>query len=166
MAFDMDQTAVAQHSHGRLTTEGFGNYVASAKKAFVEVVPVLLEQGVKVGIATHSDSVEYVGDVAKGTHLVGDDLVNALLKALFPEHIASQLFVVAYNPRRRGDTDNPGKTHHIKRFAAHFDVATQDILLFDDDEQNITATSKLCSCVQVDPQVGFEYSNLQAPPKI
>eukprot|EP01060_Flectonema_neradi_P005135 TRINITY_DN13409_c0_g1_i1.p1 TRINITY_DN13409_c0_g1~~TRINITY_DN13409_c0_g1_i1.p1 ORF type:complete len:210 (+),score=32.17 TRINITY_DN13409_c0_g1_i1:84-632(+) len=160
VAFDMDQTAVRAHSMGRLRKDEFEGYAKMVSNDFMEVVPVLLEEGFKLAIATHSDVIEYVGDIKPVSHLLGEHLVDRLLSELFPSHVKDNFFVVAYNPRRRLDTTNLGKTYHIHKISDHYKVPHSQIILFDDDEDNIIQTRGLCTAIPVEPKVGFVYSNL------
>ena len=89
VAFDMDQTAVAQHSRGRLRRTSLDAYLGRAVPDFVRLVPLLQEAGIGVGIATHSDEAEYDGRwVRPETHVLGSELARALLERSFEPAVA------------------------------------------------------------------------------
>ena len=160
IAFDMDQTAVRAHSMGQLKKEDFNKYADKASDDFLEIIPILIKEGFKIAIATHSDEVEYGDEIHPRTHLLGYHLVDKLLSQLFPIEIKDQFFIVAYNPRRRQDDVNLGKTYHVNKISLHYNVLQREVILFDDDEDNISQTGHLCTSIPVNPDVGFVYFDL------
>jgi hypothetical protein len=131
VVFDMDQTAVAAHSRGRLerAEPAFSTFLNCATADFVGLIPRLFAAGINMAIATHSDAAEYgVVDqhVQPQTHILGEELARALVDHLFPTEMSRFLFIVAYNPRHQGAEglleDNRIKRHHMRVLKHHFQV--------------------------------------------
>src|SRR3569832_1535605 len=61
VTFDMDQTAVAMHSRGRLSRTKLDHYLDLATPDFVQLIPRLHREGFGLCIATHSDEAEFGG---------------------------------------------------------------------------------------------------------
>jgi hypothetical protein len=173
VVFDMDQTAVAAHSRGRLerSEPAFSTFLNSATADFVRLIPRLFAQGgVNMAIATHSDTAEYgVVDqqVVPETHILGEELARALVDHHFPAEMSSFIFIVAYNPRHRGAEglleDNRIKRHHMRVLTNHFQIQDPaDILFFDDVQHVVEDCRETCGvrAVLVDPEVGFQLSDL------
>ena len=143
VAFDMDLTAVARHSRGRLRRVDLQHeYLDYAVPPFVELVPALHAAGIHVAITTHSDEAEFQcipnsRSIHRSTHILGHELVQALLQRHVPDsNVRRDIFIVAYNPRVREDTSRkyPHKRFHMERVRQHFaDLEhAHDILLLDD----------------------------------
>ena len=164
--FDMDQTAVAMHSRGRMKR---GNdllvYMEKATDAFKTLVPLMHKDGIQLAIATHSDEQEYGCIVQPATHILGEELARAMLEHTFTAEVASTFFVVAYNPRVQGtknDEQNKIKRFHFRKIMEHFEAKPEEILFFDDvktvvDDCNDHIGIK---AIQVDESVGFQYGDL------
>ncbi|CAM9292436.1 unnamed protein product [Choristocarpus tenellus] len=162
-AFDMDQCLVAQHSRGRMTHQNLPKFLAKVTPDFLIAVPILIEEGLNVAVATHSDRAEYnwLQGRTPRTHLLGEDLVWAVLNACFP-HRAASFFVVAYNPRARSwfpREENRGKRLHVRLIAEHYGVDASEVILFDDDQDNVSLSQGF-RAVKVNPAVGFRISDL------
>lgn len=71
VAFDMDLTAVAMHSRGRLRRDKLNHYLEQATSDFVRLIPALFAEGFSLAIATHSDEAEFGNDVKRETHILG-----------------------------------------------------------------------------------------------
>ena len=65
VSFDMDLTAVARHSRGRLKRgDDLKEYLSHATDAFQALVPALHQHGFHyLSIASHSDEAEFGGEV-------------------------------------------------------------------------------------------------------
>ena len=119
VAFDMDQCVVASHSRGKLSREELPSYLAKITPDFVDLVPLLISRGVKLSIATHSDSAEYSGSVAPSTHIMGEELARSVLANAVPS-LAEHFGIVAYNPYVRHHAllflmpNMLAKKHHIR----------------------------------------------------
>jgi len=159
VVFDMDQCMVARHSWGRLRREAadLGDFLSRVTPDFALLARAVHARGGRLAVATHSDSAEYASPfVSRDTHIMGEDLVRAVLAHAVPD-IQHAFHVVAYNPRVRGVTD-PSDAHkkkHIREIAAHYGVATSACLLYDDDEGNCADTGRMFATVRVDPRVGL-----------
>eukprot|EP00667_Euglena_gracilis_P019367 EG_transcript_20747 len=174
VAFDMDQTLVCRHSQGRLRCGDVPAYVAAASPDAVALILELHARGIRLAIATHSDTAEYgkTRDAVTGaptspeTHRLGDDLASAVLQALFPPALAAAVHVVAFNPGARGVTDAADnyKRYHVRRIAEHFGVPPTAVLLFDDDEDNCQHTEEGFSACRVLPERGFRFQDLRPAP--
>jgi hypothetical protein len=171
VVFDMDQTAVAAHSRGCLERAELSTFLNHATADFKSLVPRLFAAGYCMAIATHSDVAEYgvknEGFVQPETHILGEELARALLDHHFPANVARAFFIVAYNPRHRGPEGelevNRIKRHHMRMLTNHFQVqAAADILFFDDTPHVVDDCRESCGvrAVQVDPEVGFQLSDL------
>lgn len=55
VAFDMDRTLVSQHSGGCVSSSSVDEFAESMTKACRQLIPYLLEQGLKVAVATFAD---------------------------------------------------------------------------------------------------------------
>lgn len=140
--FDMDQTAVAAHSRGRLRRGGLAQetYINRATRAFVELVPALHRNGFGLAIATHSDEHEYSENVRPETHILGSALARAVLEHHFEPDVSSAFYVVAYNPRARGTMDDEKhkiKRHHMRLILDRFGVDPHEIVFWDDVPRNV-----------------------------
>ena len=152
VAFDMDFTAVARHSRGRLRRDCLQHeYLDYAVPPFVALVPALHAAGIHVAITTHSDEAEFDsnnnnnnnnnGGIRHSTHILGHELVQALLQRHVPDpDVRRDILIVAYNPRVREEShDYPHKRFHMHRVRQHFadldenhEDAAPQILLLDD----------------------------------
>lgn len=159
--FDMDLTAVAAHSQGCLLRSNLDDYLRQATPDFLALVPHLYAAGFGLAVATHSDEAEYGGHVQPATHILGEELVRALLNYHFATPIASAFFVVAYNPRVRKAV-NPNdliKRYHMRQILQHFDtVSPQQVVFFDDIEETVRDCCDYCNvrAIQVDNRIGFQ----------
>ena len=147
VVFDMDLTAVAQHSRGCLLRINLQDYLDNATPAFKALVPVLYENNFQIAIATHSDEAEFSGDIQPSgnsydlgsiwrklsntwrklsnsdiqpsTHILGHELATCLIENHFDSSICNAIKIVAYNPRVH-PTDDPEvkEKNKIKRY--HF----------------------------------------------
>jgi hypothetical protein len=189
VVFDLDLTAVAAHSHGRLQRTMQSEYVNKASPDFVALVPPLVSEGIGVAIATHSDSNEYRGSIARDSHILGCELAAAVLNHCFPYLCASQdgtamiegsaatgdeagaqmqvgvFRVVGYNPRvrRGGELDcNKAKRYHMRALMQHFGCTPSEVLFFDDLEENVADCLSIgVKAVRVNPETGFKISDLE-----
>jgi beta-phosphoglucomutase-like phosphatase (HAD superfamily) len=78
VVFDMDQTAVAAHSRGRLerSEPEFSTFLNHATPDFLSLIPRLFAANISMAIATHSDAAEYGVidvEVQLETHVLGED---------------------------------------------------------------------------------------------
>jgi hypothetical protein len=147
IAFDMDQTAVAMHSRGKLRREELDEYIAKATPAFMKLVPALHAHKLYLAIATHSDEAEFGGEIQPETHILGKELATALVNQAFSEDIASSFFVVAYNPRWHAEgqkEENKIKRYHMKELQRHFEVEAKDILFLDDTPSVVEDCIQTC----------------------
>lgn len=165
VAFDMDQTAVAMLSRGRLRRNDLQFYISKASPAFSELIPALFDHGFGPAIATHSDEAEFSGDVKRETHILGSELAKALVDTTFPAPIARSFFIVAYNPRWHFDgmeENKKIKRHHMEEIKSHFGVDAKEILFFDDTEIVVEDCNKTCGVrtIAVDPSEAFQLSDL------
>jgi len=136
----------------------------------VELVPALHRWGFRLAIATHSDEAEFGGPVGPETHILGSELANALLGECFDPEVASDFFVVAYNPRVRlkDGKDEKDKEHnllkrnHMRRIQQHFGVRADEILFFDDTPSVVKDCTETCGVrtVEVNPRIGFQLSDV------
>ena len=64
VAFDLDQTLVAAHSHASMRRDRLRpDYIDKVSRDFLRVVPVLRAAGVDLAVATHSDVLEHTSQV-------------------------------------------------------------------------------------------------------
>jgi hypothetical protein len=165
VAFDMDQTAVAVHSRGQLRRDQLHNYLDKAVTPFLRVVPALHAAGYCLAMATHSDEAEF--DATKGitpeTHILGHELAMALLQRYFSSDVVAAFFIVAYNPRVRGDTDeNRVKRYHMRQLQAHFGIDDASRILFFDDTPGVVEDCRdHCGtqAVLVNAETGLQWSD-------
>ena len=139
VVFDMDNCLVNAHSMGRLRRDRLSSFLDSVTPDFVCAAVELHRCGIKLAIATHSDSAEY-GTFFRSpdTHIMGEELVNAVLSNTLPS-IMETFKVVAYNPtvRRNGRPEDQNKRKHMREIARHYGVDTRRCILFDDDINNV-----------------------------
>jgi len=166
VAFDMDQCLVAQHSRGRLSKENLSGFLSRVTPDFVKLVPELDRRGVKLAVCTHSDKAEYNAFVKPETHVLGEDLVEEVLRASVPQQ-AARFFVVAYNPQVRYNLLLPffphmiGKKLHVRECVKHYGLSgPASVMLFDDDDVNVGVTEG-CVALKVDPGTGFSLRALK-----
>jgi hypothetical protein len=163
VSFDMDLTAVRQHSRGRLKRGApLSGYLKQATPDFLELVPHLHDRGFQLSISTHSDEAEYNMVVRKETHILGDELATTLLTTHFEPAVASAFYVVAYNPRVRKE-NFPYKRFHMQRIMEHYEISDPaQIVFFDDDKGNVKDSNDTCGvkAILVDPKQGFRLDDL------
>ena len=164
VAFDMDQTIVAQHSWGQMKRHGdaLSNFFGKITPAFALLARRLHSAGFKLAVATHSDAAEYnLLYRRKEDYVIGAELVESLLASAVPE-LAEEFYIVAYNPmsRRNFDPKEAHKNYHVHHIAAHFGVDTKEVLLFDDDEGNIADTDNLFMAMKVNPGRGLSLPDI------
>lgn len=72
VAFDMDRTLVSQHSGGAVSSNGVDEFAESMTRACRLLIPYLLDQGVKVAVATFADDLyaSYSRNSIAGVELV------------------------------------------------------------------------------------------------
>jgi hypothetical protein len=165
VTFDMDLTAVAMHSRGRLRRDELDEYLSHATQAFQALVPVLYKHGFKLSIATHSDEDEFGGKIQPATHILGKELATSLVQRWFSSEIASSFCILAYNPRVHPDDapeDNKIKRYHVRKLREHFEVKPSEILFFDDTEAVVEDCRDTCGVLafSVNPQCGFRLQDL------
>jgi hypothetical protein len=163
--FDMDYTAVVDHSWGRLRRDCMDVYLDRATPDFLALVPLLHEAGIGLAIATHSDAAEYSETVTPETHILGTALAQALVDRHFSTEIAEAFYIIAYNPRVRRVTDERDliKRHHMRMIFEHFSVQKPEgIVFFDDIEKTVRDCVDYCKvrAIQVDETVGFQFRDL------
>jgi hypothetical protein len=170
IVFDMDQTAVAMHSRGSLQRKDLPDYLKQATRDFQRLVPQLHQHGFHLAIATHSDEAEFETDrraseIDRETHIMGKELATKLVEYCFSSPIASSFFIVAYNPRVRGQNQDPLnciKRHHMREIQQHFSVSGAEILFFDDTVEVVKdcASQFGVQALLVDPDKGFRLGDL------
>lgn len=166
VVFDMDQTAVAAHSRGRLLRKDLQGFIDKATPAFRSLVPQLLHNGFSVAIATHSDEAEFSRPgIDRSTHILGKELATSMINGVFDKHQADSIFVVAYNPRFRSDghlEENKVKRFHFRALQKHYaGVVNEEMVFFDDTPIVIEDCSTLgIRSILVDRSVGFQLSDL------
>jgi acetyl esterase/lipase len=160
--FDMDQCMVAMHSMGRLRRDNFHVFVSKTSNDFIIFARALHSAGVKLAVATHSDSVEYNALLRPRTqYIIGEELVEKLLKAVLPE-ISEYFKIVAYNPTVQGDrkAENGHKKKHVREISTFYGVKQSECILFDDDEGNVKDTDNLFKAFAVDRSQGFRLNSI------
>jgi hypothetical protein len=148
--FDMDQTAVACHSQGRLLRSALPDYLRHTTLAFQRFVPLLYHHGMHLAMATHSDASEYNDDeIRVETHIVGDELARAVVQHCCrnDESMMLAFCIVAYNPRCHADGHD--ELHRVKRYHMQviqnrFGVKPHEMLLLDDTEEAIEDCRTYC----------------------
>jgi hypothetical protein len=162
--FDMDQTAVAAHSHGRLKRGApLEHYLSRVSPDFQALVPLLHRHQIHLAIATHSDELEYGGHVQPTTHILGTELAQTMIRATFPPDIADAFFVVAYNPRvRKAEEEYAFKRYHMREIQRHFGVQLHELLFFDDVPSIVEDCQQTCGVIAVcvHAHVGFRLDDL------
>lgn len=167
VVFDLDLTAVAQHSCGSLLRSKLEGYLDAATPGFRALVPLLHARGFSLAIATHSDEAEFDGDIRPETHIVGAELATCLVEKLFPPDTAESFFTVAYNPRVHPEERNKEeylvKRYHMREIMKHFQVQQSEILFFDDTPHVVEDCITTCGVVNsflVNPNHGFRLKDL------
>lgn len=90
VAFDMDQTMVAAHSHARMSKARVQeDFVARVSPDFVKLAPLLAQRGIHLAVATHSDRREHT-DAVRCARLHNGGWVSGLIVGtsarLHPRH--------------------------------------------------------------------------------
>lgn len=167
VAFDMDQTAVAQHSHGRLKRgQPLEQYLDRTTPCFKALVPQLHSHGIGLCIATLSDEAEFGGLVQPTTHILGSELARAVVERNFDPSVAAAFLIVAYNPKARGRDGqmehNRIKRCHMRTIQQHFQVDPESIVFLDDTPQVVDDCRNHCGvrAILVDGRTGFQLSDL------
>lgn len=165
VAFDMDQTAVAVHSMGRLERKRLDWFLDKTTDDFKQIVPLLHRNGFSLAMATHSDKAEYHGKIQPSTHIIGDELVDTLLKRWFDPSIVADFFVIAYNPTAHPEgklSENRIKRRHMREIEQRYGVRSDEILFFEDTRPIAVDCRKTCGVwtADVDPRKGFRLSDL------
>jgi hypothetical protein len=168
VVFDMDNTAVAQHSRGSLLRSELNGYLDMATPDFRSLTPLLHKNGFSLAIATHSDEAEFNGEIQPRTHILGAELATSLLQKHFSPEIVASFFIVAYNPRVHPEDDSNKDTNLIKRYhmrciVEHFQIQPKEILFFDDTHhvvEDCISTCKVIHSFLVDPHHGFRLTDL------
>ena len=159
--FDMDQCMVAMHSMGRLKRSNLHVFVGKTSDDFIIFARALHKAGVKLAVATHSDSAEYNSLLRPRTqYIIGEELVEKLLAAVLPE-ISECFKIVAYNPTAQGDNtaENAHKKKHLREISTFYGVQQSECILFDDDEGNVRDTDNLFRAFSVDWRHGFRLNS-------
>jgi acetyl esterase/lipase len=160
--FDMDQCMVAMHSMGRLRRDNFLVFVSKTSDDFIIFARALHLAGVKLAVATHSDSAEYNALLRPRTeYIIGEELVEKLLEAVLPE-ISDYFKIVAYNPTVQGDkkAENGHKKKHVREISFFYGVKRSECILFDDDEGNVKDTDNLFKAFAVHRSQGFRLNSV------
>lgn len=169
VAWDMDRTLVHAHSHGRMTKVGLAEFARCISPDFLGLAAALHAQGIHQAVATHSDRAEHTDAMPPETHLLGEDLASAVLRASpLEKKVVDSFLLIGYNPGVRaaqGDAEaarpaNQAKKRHVRQIAAHFQVAIEAILLLDDLHDNCTNTEG-CLVVRVDAAHGFRLFDIE-----
>lgn len=167
VVFDMDLTAVAEHSRGSLLRSRLDEYLERATPGFRSLVPQLHENGFSLAIATHSDEAEFNGEIHPKTHILGEELATSLLRKHFSPAVIASFFIVAYNPRVHPEGNNKEdhliKRYHMRRIMEHFQIQPIEILFFDDTHhvvEDCIETCKVQHSFIVDPDYGFQLTDL------
>jgi hypothetical protein len=128
-----------------------------------------------IAVATHSDEHEYnhTTDVKPDTHILGTELVQALLRhSCRSEDVSTNdILIIAYNPRVRHANDDDDdddtnqykyKRYHMRRIQEHFGVQGPQILFLDDTPEIVQDCKEYCGvhAVQVDAQRGLQWSDI------
>ena len=79
VAFDMDRTLVSAHSGGAVSSSGVDEFAESITKASRLLIPYLLEQGLRVAVATFAD--DLYASYSRGS-IAGVELVKRVLGEL------------------------------------------------------------------------------------
>ncbi|GBG29472.1 snRNA-activating protein complex subunit 1 [Hondaea fermentalgiana] len=169
VAFDMDQTAVGAHSRGRLRRGApLAEFLSKTKADFIALVPELLERGLGVAIATHSDASQfrYNNVIRPSTHILGLELAQTVIRHAFSAEIAEAFKIIAYNPRAHDEGTEDAfliKRYHMRVLQEHYSVAAQEILFFDDARVVVDDCNETCGvrAFAVDPLRGFELADAQ-----
>jgi hypothetical protein len=182
VVFDMDQCLVAAHSRGSMCRQDLHQFIRAVTPSFQSLVPALKMAGIKLAIATHSDGIEHTNKKPRTTHIIGKELADAVLFGSVPQD-ATAFFVVAFNQKRRAKTQYDPSVHgtaalldsssypsalaaehnkrlHMHMIAAHFNLSTSDLILFDDDPTNVSQTGGDFMAVKVDDKLGFQLSDI------
>eukprot|EP01083_Nonionella_stella_P256434 878934_1 len=164
VVFDMDGTATSVSQGGRVQTKNPNGvrgsdelkaYVGGATQDFKEIVPILLNDGFNVAIATFSDEAFMLDAKDIGTDmLAGKLLVDELLKHSFPNNseLRNSIAVVAqYTPDQHKDP-------HIKKLCLDLGLKPWQAVLFDDRDRNVKAAKDMyANAYHVDGGHGFSY---------
>lgn len=170
VVFDMDQTAVATHSRGRLQRASLDTFLNQITPDFQRLVPHLHENGFHLAIATHSDEAEFkkgrqAALIDPTTHILGKELVMSVLHHCFEDKVANSFFIVAHNPRAHDQMKDPLnciKRYHMREILNHFSVGPKEILFFDDDRQVVMDCADHCGvrAIHVNKTKGFHLDDL------
>lgn len=164
VVFDMDQTMVSTHSRGSLPRVLANSFVDKTSLDFVHFARSLHSRGIKLAVATHSDSKEYNFLKSPDNFIMGDELVKLVLETAVPD-IANAFYIIAYNPAIRNDghlIDNQNKRLHIRLISQHYNVKQEDCLLFDDDESNVVNNGGSFKAYQVNWKTGFRLNDIES----
>ena len=166
VVFDMDLTAVSEHSRGQLLRSNVRDYVSKATPAFLAFVPKLQQHGFYLAIATHSDEAEFDGPIQRDTHILGMELATRLVHDCFPMEVSSAFSIVAYNPRVHPEHDselNKYKRYHMRVLLAKYGVQGNEVAFFDDTLAVVDDCLNHCGiihAVQVDDNIGFQIDDV------
>jgi acetyl esterase/lipase len=163
VVFDMDQTIARKHSRGSLPRMFANSFISSISPDFCFFARSLHNCGIKLAVATHSDSFEYNFIKSQDAFIIGDELVKLVLETAVPD-LASYFHIIAYNPAIRKDghhIDNQNKRLHMRLISQHYQVKREECLLFDDDEGNVINNSGF-KAVLVDWKTGFKFNDVES----
>jgi len=166
VAFDMDLTAVREHSRGRMQRgENLDAFLKTVSPTFVELVSELEKQGVGYAIATHSDELQFKGPIQRETHILGNELATELVTRSFPSHIAEKFTIVAYNPRVQPEGENEAnkeKRFHMRALMNTYKTTPEEIVFFDDLETVVADCAKNCGvhAIRVDPKIALDTTDV------
>ena len=159
IAFDMDQCLVNAHSRGSMKRQpaALTKFYGKVTTGFKVLARVAHKHGLKLAVATHSDENEYFTSFkSQQEYIMGTELVSLVLNSSVPE-LSYRFYIIAYNPLSRMNF-NPNEAHkklHIRRIAQHYNVHTKEIILFDDDQGNVSDTNDEFMAIQVNPDTGL-----------
>lgn len=168
VVFDMDLTAVRQHSRGKLSRSALEEYLSHATPAFLALVPRLYDHGFHLAIATHSDEAEFDGiDVQRETHILGTELATRLVRDCFSQEVSDAFAIVAYNPRVHPEQcnleDYQFKRYHMRFLLSKFGVQSTQVAFFDDTATVVDDCRQYCRmpyAFQVNSDFGFRMQDV------
>lgn len=143
VVFDMDLTVLDVHSHGavsikplRSTEKGYDlkSITSHIVPIFKDIIPKLIDVGIKVAIATNSD--DYMKGYSKDEdgnfkNISGKPLVECVLKSIFNDEIVNQFTIAAW---MGNNSDIIGKNNHIARIWEIIISKETDTNIINDDD--------------------------------
>lgn len=180
VVFDMDYTITSMHSKGCLHRSALSNYLISVSWDVRVFIPILIDEGYKVAIATFIDDAYYLLGYDKEEYISGRELVEEILDTLvLTDEQRSSIYITSYQPRVQNKVGlwkprmslcgivavpPKNKNCHLYDISDHYNIENVKMLLIDDSSRNIkdaNAAGVYTVYIPEFPKPGFSFDKFE-----